>query len=112
MRTIHIILPKDLVKLSNFAPQRPSHLRKLSFEILVSSTVRIHAEELETGSTETRIYLWDNSIEYNRTQALGGALKNSSTLISLDLQHSSIGPEGAKALAEALKTNSTVMIHR
>ncbi|CAO3568757.1 unnamed protein product [Mortierella alpina] len=98
-----------LIKLSNFTPRRPPHLRKLSFEMVIGTTVRIHGEILETGSTETTLYLWNNSIADNGAQALAEALKTYSTVATLDLHNNSIGPDGAKALAEALKTNSTVV---
>jgi Ran GTPase-activating protein (RanGAP) involved in mRNA processing and transport len=51
-----------------------------------------------------------NSIGDDGAKALAEALKTNSTLTTLDLQNNSIGPDGAKALAEALKTNSTVTI--
>ncbi|KAK3811429.1 MAG: hypothetical protein J3R72DRAFT_74317 [Linnemannia gamsii] len=108
MKSIHIVLPKDLIKLSNFTPKRPPHLRKLSFEMVIVSAIRVHAEMLETGSTATTLYLWDNSMESNRAQALAEALKASLTLTTLDLWSNSIGSDGAKALAEARKTNSTL----
>ncbi|KAF9939123.1 hypothetical protein BGZ70_006479, partial [Mortierella alpina] len=79
MKSIHMVLPRNLIKLSNFTPKRPSHLRKLSFEILVGIKHRIHAETLETGSIVTTLYLWDSSVGSNGAQALGEALKTNST---------------------------------
>ncbi|CAO3568635.1 unnamed protein product [Mortierella alpina] len=49
-----------------------------------------------------------NSIRGNGAQALAEALKANSTLTTLDLQSNSIRDDGAKALAEALKTNKTL----
>ncbi|KAF9576918.1 hypothetical protein EC968_000043 [Mortierella alpina] len=133
LKSICIVLPEDLVKLSDFIPKRPSHLRKVSFAIVVGPKVRIHAEILETGVTLTTLDLWDDSIESSRTKALAGslsmstrldlkrnvieakvaqelwkALKANSTLTMLDLDNNSIGDQGAQALFEALKANSTL----
>ncbi|KAG0361303.1 hypothetical protein BGX24_005366, partial [Mortierella sp. AD032] len=114
MKSIHIVLPKDLIMLSNFTPRRPPHLHKLSFEMAVAPAFRIHAEMLETGSIATTLYLWDNSMGSNRAQALAQALKTSSTLTTLNVtdyffsHKSPIRDSGAQALAEALKTNSTL----
>ncbi|KAH7054878.1 hypothetical protein BKA57DRAFT_452489 [Linnemannia elongata] len=51
-----------------------------------------------------------NSIGSDGVKALAGALKTNKTLTTLDLMCNSIGSNGAKALAEALKTNSMVAI--
>ncbi|KAF9972774.1 hypothetical protein BGZ75_001360, partial [Mortierella antarctica] len=98
MKSIHIVLPKDLVKLSNFTPKKPPHLRKLSFEIVVSSRLRIHAEAAECGSTLTTLNLGFNSIGSNGAQALSEALKTNSTLTTLNLRDNKIGSNGAQAL--------------
>ncbi|KAK3837377.1 MAG: hypothetical protein J3R72DRAFT_476957 [Linnemannia gamsii] len=108
MRSIHIVLPRNISKLSNFNPKRPPHLRKLSFEMAIGSNIRIHAEMLEAGSTITTLYLQKNNIGSNGAQALPEALKTNSTLTTLNLYDSSIGSNGAQALFEALKTNSTL----
>ncbi|KFH62977.1 hypothetical protein MVEG_11015 [Podila verticillata NRRL 6337] len=42
--------------------------------------------------------------------ALAEALKTNSTLITMDLQKNSIGDNGVQSLAEALKTNSSLAI--
>jgi Ran GTPase-activating protein (RanGAP) involved in mRNA processing and transport len=53
-----------------------------------------------------------NSIGSNGGQALAEALKSNSTLTTLDLAGNSIGSNGGQALAEALKSNSTLTIHK
>ncbi|KAF9970399.1 hypothetical protein BGZ75_002296, partial [Mortierella antarctica] len=108
MKSIHIVLPKDVITLSNFTPKKPVHLGKLSFEIVVTSELRIYAETIECGSTLTTLYLQDNSIGLGGAQALSEALKTNSTLNTLDLKENNIGSNGAQALSEALKTNSTL----
>ncbi|KAF9945675.1 hypothetical protein BGZ72_001106, partial [Mortierella alpina] len=50
----------------------------------------------------------DNSIGNEGVKALAEALKTNSTLTTLDLGHNSIGDDGVKTLAEALKTNKTL----
>ncbi|KAF9935822.1 hypothetical protein BGZ67_002957 [Mortierella alpina] len=107
MKSIHIVLPKDLLTLSNFTPKKPPHLRKLSYEIVVSSKLRIQAETVDCGSIVTTVYLQDSSIKLSRAQALSEALKTNSILTTLDLAGNSIG-NGAQALPEALMTNSTL----
>jgi Ran GTPase-activating protein (RanGAP) involved in mRNA processing and transport len=49
-------------------------------------------------------------IEDNGAQALSEALKTNSTLTTLDLSYTSIGSNGAQALSEVLKTNWTLTI--
>ncbi|KAF9281222.1 hypothetical protein BGZ68_006760 [Mortierella alpina] len=107
MKAIHIVLPEDIIKLSNFTPKRPAHLRKLSFEVVVGRSIRIHANMLETGSTVTTLYLWDNSIGRSGARAPAEALETHLTLTTLQAK-GWIKPNGAQALAEVLKTNSTV----
>jgi Ran GTPase-activating protein (RanGAP) involved in mRNA processing and transport len=51
-----------------------------------------------------------NSIGSDGAKALAEALKTNSILTTLHLSFNSIGDNGAKALAEALKTNSTLTI--
>ncbi|KAG0344422.1 hypothetical protein BG004_004497 [Podila humilis] len=114
LKSVHIVLPKDLVKLSNFTPKRPSHLDKLSFEMVVASTIRVHAGIDEHDSTVTSLYRWDKSIVfYSGTGALSALLSESlkvkSTLTNLDLKNAMIDDNGIQALSEALKTNATLM---
>ncbi|CAO3564071.1 unnamed protein product [Mortierella alpina] len=133
MKSIHIVPPRDFIDISNFTPKRPSHLRKLTFALLVGPQIYVQAEALETGSTSTTWHLGDgserskkpltlteelstrtsldlsrNSIGDKEAQALSEALKTNSTLTSLSFCSNSIGDKGAQALSEALKTNSTL----
>ncbi|KAF9279704.1 hypothetical protein BGZ88_012603 [Linnemannia elongata] len=113
LKSIHVVFPDDLVKLSNFTPKRPPHLHKLSFELVVGvrrfseKEVRVLAEILKNSSTLITIYLWDNSIGEKGAHALDEALKTTSTLTALDYMDISIKRNGAQALTEAFKTNST-----
>lgn len=90
LKSIHIVFPDDLVKLSNFTPKRPSHLHKLSFEMVVGvrrfseEEVRVLAEILKNSSTLITIYLWDKSFGEKGAHALDEALKTTSTLTALD----------------------------
>ncbi|KAF9342284.1 hypothetical protein BGX26_007871, partial [Mortierella sp. AD094] len=113
MKMIHIVvLPKEFIKLSRFQSKRPSHLCKLSFELVNARIGRkelgILAETLKTNSTLTTLNLGGNSIGPNGAKALSEALKTNSTLTTLNLGGNLIEPNGAKALSEALKTNSTL----
>ncbi|KAF8939959.1 hypothetical protein BGZ58_008223 [Dissophora ornata] len=96
---------------------KPSHLRKLSFELRPDSIGRneleLLAEALKTSSTLTTLTLEthfdvSNSIGDEGAQVLSEALKTNSTLTTLKLGGSSIGENGAVVLSEALKTNSTL----
>ncbi|KAG9060730.1 hypothetical protein KI688_008941 [Linnemannia hyalina] len=114
MKMIHIVLPSDLISLSIFPSKPPSHLRKLSFE-MVPEMIKAKelgqlSETLKTNSSLTTLNLERNSIGDNGAQALSEALKTNSTLTTLNLLRNSIGDNGAQALSEALKTNSTLTI--
>ncbi|KAG0020121.1 hypothetical protein BGZ82_011691 [Podila clonocystis] len=112
MKTIHVVLPTDFIKLSDFQPKTPSHLCKISFELIVESIGGKEfgrlVEALKTNSTLTTLKLLSNSIGDKGAQALSEALKINTTLATLDLRYTSIGDNGAQALAEALKTNTTL----
>ncbi|OAQ29440.1 RNI-like protein [Linnemannia elongata AG-77] len=116
LKSIHIVFPDDLVKLSNFTPKRPPHLHKLSFELVIGvrrfseKEVRVLAEILKNSSTLITIYLWDNSFGEKGAHALDEALKTTSALTALDYMNISIKRNGAQALTEAFKTNSTLTI--
>jgi hypothetical protein len=56
--------------------------------------------------------LVNNSIGSNGAQALSEALKINSTLADLSLYGNMIGDNGVQALAQALKINSTVSIEK
>ena len=51
----------------------------------------------------------DNSIGSDSAKAIADALKTNTTLVDLSLHYNSIGDEGAKAFAEALKNNSSLV---
>ncbi|KAF9284701.1 hypothetical protein BGZ88_009831 [Linnemannia elongata] len=133
MKTIHIVLPKDFAMLFGFHPKRPSHLPKLSFELVAGSfgakELVSLAEALKTNSTLTTLDLQYNKIGSYEVEVMAEALKTNSTMITLylgnnsigdngphsqdkldsdhlGLQHNSIGEDRAKALSEALNTNS------
>ncbi|KAL0229348.1 hypothetical protein GEMRC1_013966 [Eukaryota sp. GEM-RC1] len=57
----------------------------------------------------TMLDLRCNRIGSEGARALAEALKVNSTIIEIYLDKNSIGPEGARALAEALKVNSTII---
>ncbi|KAG0049742.1 hypothetical protein BGZ89_004087, partial [Linnemannia elongata] len=112
MKTIHIVLPRDFVMLSDFHPKKPSHLSELSFELVPGSFGAKElvplAEALKTNSTLTSLNLQENKIGSPEVQLMAEAFKTNSTLTTLWLGYNSIGDDGAQALSEALKTNSTL----
>ncbi|KAG0271686.1 hypothetical protein BGZ95_000468 [Linnemannia exigua] len=116
MKLIHIVLPMDLVELSNLQPKRVFFQPKLSFEVVSGldevevgkSRLQRLAEILQTNSALITLSLCQNSIKQNGAVALSEALKTNSTLTTLILTRNSIGDKGAMALSEALKTNSTL----
>ncbi|KAF9177180.1 hypothetical protein BGZ51_009033, partial [Haplosporangium sp. Z 767] len=111
MKIIHIVLPKEFVKLSSLQPTQSSRLPKLSLKIVMigRNELGILAETLKTNTTLTTLDLGNNSIKDNGALALSDALKTNSTLITLNLGNNSIGDKGAVALSDALKTNSTLI---
>ncbi|CAO3568632.1 unnamed protein product, partial [Mortierella alpina] len=112
MKLIHIVLPKEFINLSIFPPTRPSHLQKLSFEMVPGSLgakdFGLLSEVLKTNSTLTTLKLESNKIGDDGAQALAEALKTNKTVATLNLRSNSIGDDGAKAPAETLKTNKTL----
>ncbi|KAF9202921.1 hypothetical protein BGZ59_001909 [Podila verticillata] len=112
MRMIHIVLPKEFIKLLSSQPKAPSHLQKLSFKMALESIggkeFGMLTETLKTNSTLTTLSLVGNAIGDNGAHALSEVLKNNSALTILDLRGNEIGDNGAQALSEALKTNSTL----
>ncbi|KAG0008444.1 hypothetical protein BGZ80_003437, partial [Entomortierella chlamydospora] len=73
-KRVHVVLPKELVKLSDFKPKGQLDLHKLSCEMI--------AESMEEREFETLVK----------------ALKTNSILITLNLRYNSIGSNGAQAL--------------
>ncbi|KAG0372829.1 hypothetical protein BGX24_012518, partial [Mortierella sp. AD032] len=117
VKMIHIIVPIDLVELSNLNPKRLSLPPKLYFELVPRQReVKEHGRrELKrlvgapkANSTLTTLDLIRNSIGDTGVVALSEVLKINSTLTILDLKNNSIGVGRAVALSEALKTNSTL----
>ncbi|KAF9207634.1 hypothetical protein BGZ59_011055 [Podila verticillata] len=72
---------------------------------LVRMQAQALSEALKNNSTLTTLDLQSNSIRDNRVQALSGALKSNSTLTT----NNSIGSNGAQVLTEALGTNSALI---
>ncbi|KAI8595623.1 hypothetical protein EDD21DRAFT_420478, partial [Dissophora ornata] len=112
MKTIHMVLSKDFVKLSSLQPKRSSHLHKLSIEMTLSligvNDFRVLVKSLKTNNPLTTLNLENNSIGNEGALALSEALKINTTLTTLDLGGNSIGRKGALALSEALKINTTL----
>ncbi|KAG0311255.1 hypothetical protein BGZ99_010307 [Dissophora globulifera] len=113
MRMIHIALPREYIKISEFQPKRLSRLHQLSLDIARNTMgvkeIKALAKALETNSTLTSLDFWGNSIGDSGAQVLSVALKMNATLVSLNLQHNSIKGDGVQALSEALKINSTLI---
>ncbi|KAF9924804.1 hypothetical protein BGZ67_009086 [Mortierella alpina] len=112
LRTIHIVIPKDIAKRSILPPNTSWYFSNSSFEMIARSVGGSGALELcnslKTNSTLTALHLVGNSIGDGGARALSEALKTNSTLTSLDLVGNSIRDDGARAMAEALKINSTL----
>ena len=58
---------------------------------------------------QTSLDLYDNNIGDEGATALAEALKENTTLTTLNLASNKIGDEGATALAEALKENKNLI---
>ena len=58
--------------------------------------------------TLTEIYVYEENIEAAGAKALAEALKTNTSVTLIDLGENKIGAAGAKALAQALKTNTSV----
>ncbi|KAG0322344.1 hypothetical protein BGZ99_003386 [Dissophora globulifera] len=114
MKTIHIVLPREIVKLSSVQPNKLSHLHKLSFEmaprVIVEKEFRELTEALKIDASLTTLSLELNSISDLEAQELSEGLKINSTLTTLHLVRNLIGNNGVQALSEALKINSTLTI--
>ncbi|KAF9369140.1 hypothetical protein BGX21_006140, partial [Mortierella sp. AD011] len=114
-KKVHVVLPKELVKLSDFKPKGQFDLHKLSCEMVAESMrekeFETLVETLKTNSILVNLNLKYNSIRNKGAQALSEALKTNSTLTILDLRHNSIGDNGAQTLYDALKTNLTCRVN-
>ncbi|ORZ07506.1 hypothetical protein BCR41DRAFT_373593 [Lobosporangium transversale] len=113
MKTIHIALTQDHIKLLSLRPRRSSCLQKLTYEMEAQWIGVIDLQglvnSLKTGTTLTILNLSDGSIEDEGALALSEALKVNTSLTTLDLWYNSIGDEGALVLSEALKVNTSFM---
>ncbi|KAG0294944.1 hypothetical protein BGZ98_001571, partial [Dissophora globulifera] len=87
MRIIHVVLPKEVVKLPSSQSKRPSHHCKISFEMVAEfiavKELGILLQMIRTDSILTILDVGDSSIEENGAQALSEALKTNSTLTAL-----------------------------
>ncbi|KAF9425123.1 hypothetical protein BGZ76_003407, partial [Entomortierella beljakovae] len=123
MKLIHIILPNDFIKLSNFQPKISPQLRRLTIELdleknrrdavslfpqSLNSEFKHFLNTLKTNTTLTSLNLRNNVIGNEGALTLSKALKTSTVLTCLNLMNNLIGKEGALALSEALKTNTTL----
>ncbi|KAF9897696.1 hypothetical protein BX616_005136, partial [Lobosporangium transversale] len=112
MKTIHIALSQDLIKLLSLRPRRSSRLHKLTYEMKAQLTGTIELQgvvnSLKTSTTLTILNLSSGSIGGEGTLALSGALKANTSLTTLNLSYNRIGKEGALALSEALKVNTSL----
>ncbi|KAF9914377.1 hypothetical protein BX616_008427, partial [Lobosporangium transversale] len=112
MKTIHIVLSPDLIKLSSLQPKRPLHLHKLSFSmkpgLMEANDFKVFANSLGTNPALITLDLGGSSIEKERAAALSEALKTNTMLTTLNLGWNSIGKEGALVLSKALKTNKAL----
>ncbi|KAG0264022.1 hypothetical protein BGZ95_003681 [Linnemannia exigua] len=87
MKMVHIVLPMDLVELSALQSKMLSFPPKVSFEVVS-----------RLGGGE--------AFEERSLKKLADILKTDSTLITLDLSHTSIGEKNVVTLSKALETNS------
>ncbi|KAF9274062.1 hypothetical protein BGZ88_003301 [Linnemannia elongata] len=112
MKTIHVVVPMDLVTFCSLQTKRHSQLPKLSYEVvggyLGEKGLGALVETLETNSNLTNLNLEKSSNWVDGAVALSEALKTNTTLAILSLENNSIGDNGAVALSEALKTNTTL----
>ncbi|KAF9905911.1 hypothetical protein BX616_000889, partial [Lobosporangium transversale] len=113
LRTIDIVLPPNLIELSNLRPKRSPYLKDLSVRLrprkMATTELRVLLKSLKADPALTSLDLRDNSIGNGGALALSEALKTNKTLTTLDLMGNSIGKEGALALLEALKVNRTLL---
>ncbi|KAG0043357.1 hypothetical protein BGZ83_011487, partial [Gryganskiella cystojenkinii] len=112
MKKIHIVLPKDGIKLLSLQAKKPSYRCKVTFKLVTGQIGRkefgMLADTLKTNSVLITLDCLGNSIGVNGAQALSESLKTNSTLTTLSLVRNSIGDNGAKVISEALKSNSTL----
>jgi Ran GTPase-activating protein (RanGAP) involved in mRNA processing and transport len=79
---------------------------KLVANQITASGASILADALFNNKTLKRLSLWNNQVRDKGVQSLSNALSmNECSLIKLDLSQNDITDEGAKYLAQMLKTN-------
>ncbi|KAH7054780.1 hypothetical protein BKA57DRAFT_434420 [Linnemannia elongata] len=112
MKLLSVIISKESVKFIGLPPKNSSNVCKISCELTSGrfggKEFGMLVEAIKANSILTTLNLDHNSIGDNGAQALSEALKTNSTLTTLNLYSNKIGPNGAQALSEALKTNSTL----
>jgi len=113
LKIVHIVLPSEFVKVSNFTPRIPPHLHKLSFEIAIGSSedkeIRVLGEALGNHPPRITLHLRDKAGGEKADQAHQRVLETNTTLTSLNLHRSSIRDKGLQALSEAFKTDSSLI---
>ncbi|KAL0242519.1 hypothetical protein GEMRC1_005082 [Eukaryota sp. GEM-RC1] len=99
----------DLEFLNNSSSLFP-RLKQLEVEVARRNTSlsMLLIEALKTNTTVTSVDLEDSSIGAEGAKALAEALKVNASITSVSLAENSIGDEGVSALAEALKVNASI----
>ncbi|OAQ25018.1 hypothetical protein K457DRAFT_23596, partial [Linnemannia elongata AG-77] len=102
MKLLHIIISKEFFKFIELLPKNSSPIRKMSCELIPGwfrgKEFGMLVEAIRANLSLTTLNLQSSSIGPNGAQALSEALKINSTLATLDLTSNSIGPDGAQAL--------------
>ncbi|KAL0252014.1 hypothetical protein GEMRC1_001226 [Eukaryota sp. GEM-RC1] len=97
----------DLEFLNNSSYKFP---RLKQLDVRVESCISMSVIDLlKVNNTVTCLNLRDSSIGVEGARALANALNVNTTITSVDLGENCIGNEGVKMLADALKVNSTVI---
>jgi len=112
LHSLHLALPLDLIRPSNFITRRPPHLTRLTLELKVGvnkgfdfyKRVRVLSEIPNINSATIS---WYPSTGKKGEQALFDAFK-ASTLATLEISQYLIREKEAQVLFEALKINSTL----
>ncbi|KAL3187575.1 hypothetical protein MRX96_025072 [Rhipicephalus microplus] len=75
-----------------------------------SSIKQFHVDGQAMDSDEMYTFIRRMKLQANGAVAIAAALAENTTLVSLRIASNSIGPMGARALAETLKTNSSLSV--
>ncbi|KAG0043929.1 hypothetical protein BGZ90_008928, partial [Linnemannia elongata] len=106
-------ISREFVKFIGLTINNSSPVCKMTCELILEKSGEkefgMLVVAIKDDSTLTTLNLESNSIGPDGAQALSEALKTNSTLTNLNLWRNSIGPHGAQAMSEALKTNSTLI---